>query len=405
MRLQHLRLHQFRAHAETAATFAPKLNLLHGPNGAGKTNVLEAVHYLCLSKSFLSATDAHPVQHGASFFEVEGVFESDRGMGSKVRLAYVPSGGSNGERGAVGKRAFVNGVALERLADLVGRFPVVVLSPADLALTAGGPEERRRFLDGTLSQAYPVYLNDLLKYRRALKQRNALLQQVRRGGSLPAGTLAAWDAELVALGARLIWRRQQFLDGFARFLSDAFHLLDLPNDAPSAAYETVAEVAEAGDEAAIAERFLHQLSRVARRERERGRTLVGPHLDEVAFRLNGFDVRPYASQGQHRLFGLALRLATFFFLRERLEETPLLLLDDVFGPFDTRLALLVLDLLCSEEVGQSLVTAARIEGFAEVVPFGGVEHLAFAVMGSRITAGLHANPSIPEATPASAPLA
>src|SRR5690606_26048588 len=120
------------------------------------------------------------------FFEVEGAFETDRGGALRVRIAYAS---------AEGKRAFVNGAPLERLADLIGRVPVVVLSPADHALTAGGPDERRRFLDATLSQATPVYLDDLLKYRRALRQRNALLQQVRRGSRLPAGTLEAWDAE------------------------------------------------------------------------------------------------------------------------------------------------------------------------------------------------------------------
>ncbi len=390
MHLQRLHLRHFRAHAETALTVAPKVNLHHGPNGAGKTNVLEAVHYLCLSKSFLTPTDQHVVQRGAAFFEVEGTFESDCGAALKVRLAHVPD---------EGKRAFVNGVPLERMADLVGRLPVVVLSPADLALTAGGPEERRRFLDGTLSQAFPVYLDDLLKYRRALKQRNALLFQVRRGGGLASGTLAAWDAELVVLGARLIWRRRQFLDGFAAFLSDAFRRLDLPDDEPAATYETVSDVADAPDEATVAERFSRQLGRVARRERERGRTLAGPHLDDVAFRLNGFDVRPYASQGQHRLFGLALRLATFLFLRERLDETPLLLLDDVFGPLDPRRAALVLDLLQSDAVGQSLVTTARIEGFGEALSFGGAEHRAISVVKGQ------AADASPEPTPAAEPLA
>src|SRR5690606_36598056 len=172
MRLRSLRLVSFRAHADTALELAPKVNLFYGPNGAGKTNVLEAVHYLCLTKSFLTATDQHVVQRGAPFLEVEGLFEGSRRASVHVKLVSVP-----GE----GKRVFLNRAPLERLADLVGEAPAVVLSPSDYALTAGGPDERRRFLDATLSQAYPVYLDDLLKYRRALKQRNALLQQVRRG--------------------------------------------------------------------------------------------------------------------------------------------------------------------------------------------------------------------------------
>ena len=375
MLLRHLRLRHFRSHAESAVDFAPKVNLLYGPNGAGKTNVLEAVHYLGLSKSFLASTDAHVVQRGAPFFEVEGTLETDRGGALRVRLAYVPT---------EGKRVFVNGAPLERLADLVGRVPVVVLSPADYALTAGGPDERRRFLDATLSQATPVYLDDLLKYRRALRQRNALLQQVRRGSGLPAGTMEAWDAELVALGARLIARRARFLAEFEPFFEAAFERLGMDVARPEMAYQTVAPLDGAPDEEAAGALFHQALMRVARRERERGRTLAGPHLDEVVFSLNGFEVRPYASQGQHRAFGLALRLASFFFLHARLDVTPLLLLDDVFGPLDEQRASVVLELLQSDAVGQSILTAARPEPFSDVVAFEAAEHRAFEVVDGGV---------------------
>src|SRR5690606_26367162 len=282
MRLRSLRLASFRAHEETALELGPKVNLLYGPNGAGKTNVLEAAHYLCLTKSFLTSTDQHVVRRGRPFFEVEGTFEGARRASLHVKVVFVP-----GE----GKRVFLNRAPLERLADLVGEAPVVVLSPADYVLTAGGPEERRRFLDATLSQAQPVYLDDLLKYRRALKQRNALLQQVRRGGHLAAGSLRAWDEELVALGARLIVRRRQFLDRFADFLAEAYRLLDAVGEEPTMEYQTVAGVDEAADAEAVAEGFRVTLARLRRREAERGRTLAGPHLDEVLFRLGGFEVR------------------------------------------------------------------------------------------------------------------
>ena len=365
MRLRTLRLLSFRAHAETALDLAPKVNLFIGPNGAGKTNVLEAVHYLCLTKSFLTSTDAYAVRRGCPFFEIEGAFDGERRSTLKAKLVYVP---------AEGKRVFVNGAPLERLAEIVGELPLVVLSPADYTLTAGGPDERRRFLDATLSQAYPVYLDDLLKYRRALKQRNALLQQVRRGRRLAPGTLDAWDTELVTLGARLIDRRRRFLAHFAGFLAEAYRLLDAVGEEPTMTYQSIAALDDEPDENTIAERFQHQLAQLERREAERGRTLAGPHLDEILFQLGGYDVRPYASQGQHRTVGLALRLATLLYLKERLDETPLLLLDDVFGTLDTRRAAIVLDLLQSDAVGQSLLTAARIEPFANSIDFNCSAH-------------------------------
>src|SRR5690606_40160462 len=130
MRLRSLRLVSFRAHEDTALELAPKVNLFHGPNGAGKTNVLEAVHYLCLTKSFLTSTDQHVVRRGAPFLEVEGTFEGARRASLHVKLVFVP-----GE----GKRVFVNKAPLERLADLVGELPAVVLLPSDHALTGCGP--------------------------------------------------------------------------------------------------------------------------------------------------------------------------------------------------------------------------------------------------------------------------
>ena len=379
MRLLRLRLLSFRAHAETEVELAPRINLFIGPNGAGKTNLLEALHYLSLGKSFLTSTDSHALRRGESFFEIEGAFEGERRSSLTIRLAYA---------GDAGKRAFVNGSPLPRLAELIGMAPLVVLSPADHELTAGGPSERRRFLDQTLSQAYPVYLDDLLKYRRALKQRNALLMQVRRGAPMAPGTMEAWSEELSMLGARIVGRRRAFLARFSAFLDQAYALLDAASEEPSAAYApSAAADAEPGDEVdteADAAALRRAFSRAARRERDLGRTLAGPHLDEVAFRLDGFDVRPYASQGQHRTLGLALRIATALFLHDRLDEPPLLLLDDVFGALDVRRTRAVLDLLTSDAVGQSLVTAARSEPFEGLDVGADSEHRSFSVVHGSV---------------------
>ena len=357
------------------------MNLLVGSNGAGKTNILEALAYLCLGKSFLGASDATVIRRGDPHLSVEGRFEGEDRPDLAVRLAVVP-----GE----GKRAFINGAPLERLSGLVGRVPVVILSPADRDLTAGGPSERRRLLDATLSQAYPVYLDDLLKYRRALKQKNALLQQLRRGQAVAPGTTDAWDEELAVLGGRLVERRRGFLDGFSDLLDQAHHLLGSPGASPSLRYQPSSGSADPSD----ADALRRELSRTRRHSVRMGRTLVGPHLDEVAFQLDGFDVRPYASQGQHRTFALAIRVAQALFLRERTDEPPLLLLDDVFGPLDAERTQVVLELLASQALGQSFITAAGAEPFEHVVPFEHDDHAAFHVKHGAVTPlSLPFNPS------------
>ena len=376
MHLNTLALRHFRSHDETRLTLGTGMTLLLGANGAGKTNVIEAAGYLGLGKSFLASTDVPVVQRGAAHFEVTGETESDRGVASRVRVAFVP-----GE----GKRAFVNGAPLDRLADLVGRIPLVVLSPADYDLTAGGPSGRRQMLDATLSQAYPVYLTDLMAYRRALRQRNALLGDLKRGKSLPPGTMEAWDAETARLGARIVSRRADFLLRFDGFVAQAHALLQEPGSAPSLEYAPSVALAEADDSEKAVALYRKALARTDRRSRDTGRTLVGPHLDDVTFLLDGVDLRPYASQGQHRTFALSLRIAQALFLRDHLDETPLLLLDDVFGPLDALRSRVLLDLLVSRQIGQSLVTAARPEPFAEIAPLDTDAHSVFHVEHGRVS--------------------
>lgn len=376
MILRTLQVRSFRAHSETQVTFAPKVNLIYGPNGSGKTNLLEAVHYLCLSKSFVTSQDTYALRKGHPYFEVEGDFEGHRRATLRVRLVYVPS---------EGKRIFINGAPLERLSEIVGVLPVVVFSPEDQTLTAGGPEERRRFLNNIMSQARPVYLDDLLKYRRALRQRNELLLQGRRTRQAPQpAVLASWDAELVALGSRIIAARLRFLHTFKRFLGEAYARIEAVAEKPTITYTTIDALDPELDAAGIADVYRRKLAHVARREREQGRTLVGPHRDELVFRLNDFEVRRFASQGQHRTFGMALKLAQYFYLYDRLDEQPLLLLDDVFDTLDAERARAFLDLLRGDAVGQSLITAAQRPLFDQALSFEEPPHRAIRIAGGQV---------------------
>ena len=340
MILRTLRLRSFRAHAETTIDLSPKANLLHGANGVGKTNVLEAIHYLCLTKSFAATNDRYVVRKGAPYFEVEGLFDGVRSKETRVRLVYVPS---------EGKKVFVNGAPLDRLTEIVGMLPVVVFSPEDHALTAEGPSERRRFLNNILSQARPVYMDDLMKYRRARKQRNEVLRQYKkRRDPPPTPVLEPWTEEIISLGSRVIHRRNQFLQTFTGYLADAYQRIEAVAEEPTI-------------------------------EQQRGTTLVGPQRDELVFRLDDLEVRRYGSQGQHRTFGMALKLAQFFYLKDRLDTTPLLLLDDAFGKLDARRTEVFLDLLDSDAVGQSFITATRRELFADTLDFGSPRHRSLYV--------------------------
>ena len=325
-----------------------------------------------------------PFGRPAPTSEVEGRFEGEQRPELRVRLVYVPS---------EGKRIFINGAPLERLSQIVGLLPVVVFSPEAQALTAGGPEERRRFLNNIMSQARPVYLDDLLKYRRTLRQRNELLTQYRRAPhTVQPSLLASWDAELVALGSRVVTARLRFLNEFSGFLEEAYRRIEAVAEQPTIEYVPFAKLGPEADEEAVAEAYRERLAHTARRERQLGRTLAGPHRDELVFRLDNFEVRRYASQGQHRTFGMALKLAQYFYLYNRLEEAPILLLDDVFDTLDAQRTEAFLALLQSDAVGQSLITAAQRSLFDGMISFEQPVHQVAHVVAGAVQNGL-ATPS------------
>jgi len=391
MILHTLRLRSFRAHAESEFDLAPSINLFYGPNGAGKTNVLEAVHYLCLTKSFTASRDRYVVRKGAPYFEVEGTIENVREEPMTVRLAYVP-----GE----GKSIFVNGVELDRLADIVGTLPVVVFSPEDYDLTAGGPSERRRFVNNILSQARPVYMDDLMKYRRARRQRNEVLRSYKkRPDPPPAELIEPWTEELVSLGSRIIHRRRQFLQSFADDLADAYQRIEAVAERPTIEYDTIADLDPDATADDVADAFRDSLERKKGQERDRGTTLVGPQRDELIFRLDDLEVRRYGSQGQHRTFAMALKLAQYFYLQARSDTEPLLLLDDAFAELDARRTDVFLDLLRSDAVGQSLITATRRGPFADALTTDSEAHRALRV--ERVDGAAAVTPA-PERSPAQA---
>jgi DNA replication and repair protein RecF len=366
MEIHELSLSDFRSHAESTFSFGPGLNLLHGANGAGKTNVLEGIHYLCLGKSFRTSSDRNAVRIGCRSFQIHAAMLMDTRGPSRARMAW-----SAGE----GKRIDVGGAPLDRLVDVVGRFPLVVMAPSDHKLTEEGPDERRRFLDMLLCQASPTYVDDLMRYRRILKQRNQLLS--RRPD---LDLLRSFDAPLAKAGAGLVIRRSRFVASFSSFLDEAFSLLATGTERPSIAYRSFREMTDADDASSVENSLLAALEERRDREIERGVTSVGPHRDDLDFRLDDLSVRRFASQGQHRTFVIGLKLAEYFYLADRLGERPLLLLDDVFDTLDPDRVRIFAHLLLRDEFGQSIVTAARRDVLDADVPFDGTRSRAITVL-------------------------
>jgi len=349
--LSRLHLRNWRNSAEQVVELPPEGVAIIGDNGQGKTNLLEAIYYLEIFRSFRGAPDEQLIRFGEEVFRVEGTLSAPGAADRTLAAAF--------ERRRRKKKVVVNGAEPERLGDALGLVGAVIFSPVDVELVAGGPGERRRFLDIVLSLAEPGYLGALQRYRQALFQRNTLLRQ---GASRTL--VQAFDDTLVASGSRVIGARARWVarreasfaaqyarvagghPGFLAFVPS----VDLPEPTPPA--EDVARA------------FRDQLERVAEREQARGMTLAGPHRDDLRFttqQADGqpLDLRTYGSGGQQRTAAIALRMVEAETIRETRGRESVILLDDVFAELDPGRSRRIIEWIDEAEGGQVILTSPK----------------------------------------------
>ncbi|MEX0602675.1 MAG: DNA replication and repair protein RecF, partial [Bacteroidota bacterium] len=241
------------------------------------------------------------------------------------------------------------------LSEFIGQFPVVILSPENNKITFGSPADRRRFLDLVISQSSRSYLQDLLEYRRALRQRNKILLDAKLAQRDPGEQIDPWTENLVAHGVRVIQKRGEFLKNFRPHLVEAYREIAGGKEEPGLRYRTITGRHNTEETNSLTERFRSAVTRIAAEERRMGSTLVGPHRDELEMTINGLELRKFASQGQHRTFLIALKLAEFHYLYGRCKETPMLILDDVFSELDREREQRMFGL--AQSLGQTFITA------------------------------------------------
>ena len=352
MYLARLSLRDYRNFAETALEFPPQGVAIVGDNGQGKTNLLEAIYYLEIFRSFRGAPDEQLVRFGGDVFRVEGTLRGPDERERTIAAAF--------ERRRKKKKVTLGGAEPERLGDALGQVGAVIFSPSDVELVAGGPGGRRRFLDIVLSLAEPGYLAALQRYRQALAQRNTLLRQ----GAAPA-LVTAFDDALVASGARVAAARARWVAD--RAASFAEHYARVAGAQPGfVAFVPSIAAMEGGapppSEAAAA--FREQLARVAEREAARGMTMVGPHRDDLRFTTQAadgsiVDLRTFGSGGQQRTAAIALRMVEAETIRETRGRESVILLDDVFAELDPGRSRRIIEWIDAADGGQVILTAPK----------------------------------------------
>lgn len=335
---------QFRNYSSATFEFPAPVTCIAGPNGSGKTNLLDAVYYLCYTKSYFSAYQQNSVQNGLDGFRVTGIFNR------KGREEVISCKWKAGK-----KEIYNNDAEYEKITDHIGIYSAVMIAPDDTELINDSSELRRKWVDGILSQVDKNYLEKLMHYQRILLQRNAWLKIQAFKPADNNTELEYYDAELAADGTYIYEQRKKFLKEFEPLLNDFYHRLADGKETIRVTYNSDLE------QKPLAKWLAQNLEHDLRYQR----TLRGIHKDDWDFRLNGLQLKQFGSQGQKKSFLFALKLAQYAYLSKAQGHLPILLLDDIFEKLDQSRMEALLKIIRGEGFGQVILTDTHPERIKE----------------------------------------
>ena len=341
LELESIRLLQFKNYANRRFDFTEKLIGICGNNGAGKTNLLDAIHYLCFTKSYFTRSDSNCVQQGKDGFRLEGEFMLLDRLENAVCILR-----ENGK-----KEFSINDHGYDKFSQHIGHYPCVVIAPDDATLITGVSEERRKFLDSMLSQLDAEYLQHLIIYIKVLQQRNSLLKSFAETGARNFTLLDVIDQQLIKPGDYIFSRRKEFLISFLALVKHLY--LDIAKRMEDIQLYYESELLQASFE---------ELLKVTReKDCIMQRTSSGIHRDNIEINLGNLPFRTIASQGQRKSLLFALKLAELEILKNEKAFAPLLLLDDIFEKLDEERISNLLQKVCVENEGQVFITDTNEE--------------------------------------------
>lgn len=338
MRLESVKFNNFRNYEFLELSFAPGVNILLGENGVGKTNILEGISYLCLSQSFRFADNLDALKIGTEGFTLSGNIINSNEIIHEVVIQF--------DKTCKKKVVQVNKEKLKKLSLFFGLFPIVFLSPSQSDITFGHPSERRQFIDIVISQSNSKYLENLINYKKTLRQRNRLLLNKEEKEKDILCKLEPWTERLIQLGTTIISKRLEFINHFEKDFTASYKLLTDADETPFIKYIPTFEIDDTPE--SIESAFRKKTEESFIKERALGYSLIGPHRDEIMFMLNNQKLRTYGSQGQHKTYLIALKLAEFNYLKNMCNDPPVLLFDDVLSELDNTRSQNLLEIISNQ---------------------------------------------------------
>ena len=364
MFLRDLSMINFKNYSEASLSFCPRINCFTGYNGSGKTNLLDAIYYLSFCKSFTNPIDSQNIMHDKDFFIIQGNYKRN-GNDEEIYCAMKKN------QRKVFKR---NKKEYSRLADHVGLYPLVLISPADSTLILGGSEERRKFTDGVISQYDKEYLSNLIAYNKALQQRNALLKNFAENNYFDQSSLEIWDEQLKNYGEVIYSSRKHLFESFLPIFNSNYSFLTNRNEAVSIEYDSQLDDAN----------MEQLLSKSLQKDRILQYSTAGIHKDDLMFYIDGMPVKKFGSQGQQKSFLIALKLAQYEFTFKEKGYKPILVFDDIFDKLDELRVRQLMKLVSGESFGQIFVSDTSGKRLEEIFANIDTESLFYEIQDGKI---------------------
>jgi DNA replication and repair protein RecF len=366
MYLQQLSVINFKNYAEAGLAFSEGVNAFTGDNGAGKTNLLDAIHYLSLCKSYFNPIDTQQIKQDTDFFIINGTFNKNE-HDEKIACAVKRNHKKQFKR---------NKKDYQRLADHIGLFPLVMISPYDTSIITEGSDERRKFIDNVLSQTDNRYLDEVIIYNKILNNRNAFLKLIADTGRYDPHLLEVMDEQLIEAGTSIFNKRKLFMESFTGIFNQHYQYLTGDAEKVELIYESQL----------LQEDLAVLLKKNIERDRALERTTTGIHKDDLVFVIHGMPMKKFGSQGQQKSFLIALKLAQYTFLTKQKGFKPLLLLDDIFDKLDDKRVTKLMQMVSDNDFGQVFITDTSMSRVQNIFNDMGVAIKIFEVTGGKIDA-------------------
>lgn len=357
MILKRISILNYKNLEQVELSFSPKLNCFFGQNGMGKTNLLDAVYFLSFCKSAGNPIDSQNICHDADFFVIQGFYEAADGTPEEIYC---------GMKRRQKKQFKRNKKEYTRLSDHIGFLPLVMVSPADSELIAGGSDERRRFMDVVISQYDKEYLDALIRYNKALVQRNTLLKSEQ---PVEEELFLVWEEMMAQAGEVVFRKREAFIREFIPIFQSFYSFISQDREKVGLSYDS--HVRDAS--------LLEVLKESRARDQIMGYSLRGVHKDELNMLLGDFPIKREGSQGQNKTYLVALKLAQFDFLKRTGTTVPLLLLDDIFDKLDASRVEQIIKLVAGDSFGQIFITDTNREHLDRILHKVGSDYKMFRV--------------------------